>query len=126
MQYLWTSGTSSYIDSTDINLWSATHFVTVTNEENCSDTASIFINEPAVALVATVDSVVNVNCSGDTTGMAFITASGGTGVLTFAWPVGVSTGASDSIGINLTSGITYVVTVTDANLCEDTALIYTI
>ena len=121
VQYLWTSGTSSYIDSTDINLWSATHFVTVTNEENCSDTASIFINEPAVALVATVDSVVNVNCSGDTTGMAFITASGGTGVLTFAWPVGVSTGASDSIGINLTSGITYVVTVTDANLCEDTA-----
>lgn len=116
--YNWTS---SATDSTANNLWAATHFVTVTNEENCADTVSVVIDEPAVALTASVDSLVNVNCASDTSGSAFITVSGGTGPYIFTWPAGVSTGANDSIGINLTSGINYVVTVQDISGCEDTA-----
>lgn len=118
MTYSWSSGGT---DSTETGLWAATHTVTVTNEESCSDTVSVQINEPALAMVASLASKVDVNCAGDSSGLARITVSGGTAPYTFTWPAGVSTGANDSIGINLTSGIRYVVTVTDVNSCEDTA-----
>ena len=118
MTYSWSSGGS---DSTETGLWAATHTVTITNEEGCSDTVSVEIDEPLVSLEASLASKVDVNCAGDSTGTARISVTGGTTPYTYTWPAGVSTGANDSIGINLTSNITYIVTVTDFNGCEDTA-----
>lgn len=118
MTYSWSSGGS---DSTETGLWAATHTVTITNEEGCSDTVSVEIDEPLVSLEASLASKVDVNCAGDSTGTARISVTGGTTPYTYTWPAGVSTGADDSIGINLTSNITYIVTVTDFNGCEDTA-----
>lgn len=120
MTYVWSSGGS---DSTETGLWAATHTVTVTSEEGCSDTLSVNIDEPAVALVASLASKVNVPCAGDSSGSARITVSGGTSPYTFTWPASVVTGANDSIGTNLTAGVTYVVTVQDFNGCEDTAVV---
>ena len=116
--YNWTSSST---DSIANDLWAATHSVTVTNEESCADTITVIIDEPARELIASVASRVNVNCAGDTTGSARISVTGGIGALTYSWPAGVSTGVNDSIGINLSSGINYVVTVEDANGCSDTA-----
>src|SRR6185295_11713031 len=66
---------------------------------------------PAVVL----DSIHNENCFGESIGDIFITASGGTGTLSYLW----SNAATVQDLQNAISG-TYTVTVTDANLCTAT------
>ncbi|MEM9023760.1 MAG: T9SS type A sorting domain-containing protein, partial [Bacteroidota bacterium] len=68
--------------------------------------------------VATEDSSVAALCNGDANGSASVAATGGTMPYAYDWPSG-TTSANDS---NLAAG-TYVVTVTDANGCVDTATV---
>ncbi len=112
--YSWTSGET---DSVATGLWAATHFVTVTNEEGCEDTVSVVISEPAQGLQASMDSIINVSCAGDSSGYAKATVSGGTAPYTFTWSAGTA-GVHDSIRVNLTTGVNYTVTITDNNGCD--------
>ncbi|WP_343021962.1 PKD domain-containing protein [Flavobacterium sp. PL12] len=76
----------------------------------------ISITEPA-GIIASINSQTNILCYGDAIGSATVTASGGSGVLTYLWnttPAQTTTTAS-----GLGAG-TYTVTITDANNCATT------
>lgn len=77
----------------------------------CSVTDSFTLDTmPALSVVA--DSVLHVECKGDSSGYLEVSASGGTGSKGFVW----SNGASSSVVSSLSANV-YSVTVTDANGC---------
>ncbi|MEQ9186463.1 MAG: T9SS type A sorting domain-containing protein [Cryomorphaceae bacterium] len=112
--YLWSNTTASASVS---GLSAGTYTVTMTDANGCNDTSSITIVEPSV-LVASAGAVNNVLCSGDSSGTATASASGGTGPYGFAW----STGDTTDTVTALLAG-TYSVTITDDNGCTDSASI---
>ncbi len=106
--YLWSTGEMTNSLS---NLDGGTYTVTATDDNQCTATVSVLINEPAaitLSVTATGETASNAN-----DGTATATAGGGTGNLTYAW----SNGADTETVSNLAPG-NYEVTVTDANDCE--------
>ncbi|WP_258540802.1 T9SS type B sorting domain-containing protein [Parvicella tangerina] len=88
-----------------------TYDVVVTDDNGCTGTASGAIAEPTAI---TIDSTVtNANCQ-QADGTACVTPSGGTGSFNYLWP----DGSTNSCAANLVAS-TYVVTVTDANNCQE-------
>ncbi len=69
-------------------------------------------------VTAAIQSYNNVSCFGNTNGNATVNVSGGSGNYTYNW----NTGATTSLVSNLAPG-NYVVTVTDALGCNDTATV---
>ena len=110
--YTWSAPVVSTTDSA-VNLAQGTYTVTVKDANNCSSTLSVTINQPVV--ISATTSTTQANC-GASDGSATVSASGGTGTLTYQW-TGGNTNATDP---NLAAG-TYTVTVTDANLCTAVA-----
>ncbi len=108
--YAWMPGGAT--SDTAKNLTAQTYTVTVTDNNGCSNTASVTITEPS-ALTATITSSTDPTCNGINDGSATVTANGGTGNYTYLW-------APDN---EITSSITgkgsrtYTVTVTDNNGC---------
>jgi predicted outer membrane repeat protein len=96
------------------NLTSGNYSVTVTDASGCSVTATATVGEPTALTANAVGS--DVTCNGAGNGSVNLTASGGTGTLSFAWSNAATT--EDLSG--LAAG-TYTVTVTDANGCSATA-----
>lgn len=85
--------------------------VTVTDNNGCTETHDVTINQPSPI---TIDSTVtNANCQ-QADGNACVTPSGGSGSFTYLWP----DGSSNSCAANLIAG-TYIVTVTDINNCQE-------
>jgi len=111
--YAWSSGATS---ATASNLTAGTYTVTVTDANGCTDTETVTITEPTPVVASAVVGD-NVSCNGGNDGEAAASASGGTAGYTFSWSGG---GGSAATATGLTAG-TYIVTVTDANGCEDTA-----
>ena len=75
--YLW-NDPQAQTNAQATNLSSNTYQVTVTDANGCTETGSVFIDEPTpIAVVATPDSA---NCWGDATGSITVEALGGTGV----------------------------------------------
>lgn len=70
------------------------------------------------ALTATISSVTNVNCYGNSNGAATVSVNGNTGSPSYVW----SNGATIFNPTNLAAG-TYIVTVTDQVGCSDTAAV---
>lgn len=89
--------------------------VLVKDAAGCTASLNTTINEPS-ALVATIDSVHNVNCGGTATGDIYLSVTGGTGAYTYSW-----TGGATSQNLTGVAAGHYVVTVTDANGCSTTA-----
>ncbi len=85
---------------------------TVTDGNSCTKTQAVTITQPS-AISSSVSSVTNVACNGGSTGSATISASGGTGSLSYSWAPSGGTAASAS---SLLAG-SYTCTVTDANSC---------
>ena len=82
---------------------------------------------PAVTVVK--DGQVNVLCYGESTGAINITASGGTGTLSYSWTGTDYTGAvfsNTSADLNTLRAGTYNLTVTDDNSCTGTLATVTI
>ena len=80
----------------------------------CTTTASVSITEPS-ALSTTIASQTNVNCFGDSTGIASVGASGGTIGYTYLWGYGVN---ETNVFIDSLPDGVYTVTVTDGTgLC---------
>ena len=111
--YQWPS--SSVTGPSENNLSSGNYNVEVTDVNNCKDTISIAINQPAV-LSSSVSST-NTKCFGSMDGFAAATPSGGTGPYTFLWSPGNS---STNLYTGVSSG-NYDVTITDSKGCTYTS-----
>jgi gliding motility-associated-like protein len=111
LAYNWGSGITSE-DRTGLAAGSYT--VTVTDANLCTTTNTVVITEPTV-LNAT-NTVSNASCNSSANGSIDLTASGGTGVLSYNWGGGIT--SEDRTG--LAAGV-YTVTVTDANACTTTS-----
>lgn len=97
------------------SLTAGTYTVTVTDANNCSDTAVVSITQP-LPLTANADSTT-VSCNGSNNGTAFVSfINGGVAPYVYVWNNG-QTGSSIS---NLSAG-NYTATITDANGCQITA-----
>lgn len=110
--YSWNTGG---ITSSVAGLTAGTYSVTITDVNNCDDSASIVITEPNL-LVASAFLDSNVSCFGYSNGGASSTVSGGTTPYSYAWSN--STTSSSITGVVAS---TYTLTVTDNNNCQDTA-----
>ncbi len=79
-------GNVSFIDG----LSTGTYTINVTDSNNCQNSFSVFIDEPAFDLTAVV-SLDSVICYGDTTGSANIIVQGGTSPYSYLWQNGDTT-----------------------------------
>lgn len=111
LTYAWSGGAGTSPNAT--NLSAGTYTVTVTDGAGCSNSTTVTITQPT-AITASV-STTTATC-GVADGSATVTASGGTGALTYVWTGGPSTATYSGI----TSG-SYTVTVTDGNGCSQSA-----
>lgn len=109
LQYQWAGGPST---SNYNNVPSGNYFVVVTDQNGCTDTASVNVNNiPGV--IASPGSTTNLTCFNSGDGIASVTAAGGNGPYTYTWLPAVSSSSSAS-GI---SAGTYQIVVTDADGC---------
>jgi gliding motility-associated-like protein len=112
--YLWSNGNTTQTIS---SLSPATYTVTVTDDNGCIGNGSVAITQPAAALQGTI-SGTNINCFGQSTGVANLTVTGGTTIYSYNWSNGAST--EDISGVVADN---YSVTITDANSCQTTAAV---
>ncbi len=98
--YLWSNGNTS---TTANGLMEGYAGVTITDDNGCSRSDSVFVSRLTVTATVT-----DVQCSGGTDGSIKLSVSGGVAPYTYAWAGGATT---DSIG-GLMAG-SYLVTVTD-------------
>ncbi|MCD0470461.1 T9SS type A sorting domain-containing protein [Flavobacterium sp. JAS] len=110
--YVWapSGGTSD----TASNLTAGNYSVTITSANGCSIVKNFTITEPSA--LAVTPSQTNLLCNGATTGSASVVVTGGTGSYTYAWS---PSGGTAQTATGLSAG-TYIVTITDASLCQTT------
>ncbi|MFZ5553513.1 MAG: gliding motility-associated C-terminal domain-containing protein [Bacteroidota bacterium] len=97
------------------NMCVGTYTLTVTDGNGCVQTGNATVNEPTPLSLSTT--AVDANCN-QNDGSGCVIASGGTPGYVYQWPAG----QTNSCESNLFAG-TYLVIVTDANLCSDTAAV---
>ena len=112
--YAWPGGLTG---ATQTTLCAGSYIVTATDANNCTETVSFTLTEPA-AIVANQTLVSGVMCNGVCDGSVTYLPTGGTAPYTITWPAGV-TNANDT-ATALCANTTYTVTVTDANNCTVT------
>jgi gliding motility-associated-like protein len=106
--YSWSNGATT---ANNNYLSADTYFVTVTDNNGCTSTNSIVINEPTL-LTATITSTTNASCNGVSNGSATVIGGGGIPPYSYLW----STGSTNTTVTGLSAG-TYTVTVTDSHGC---------
>jgi hypothetical protein len=97
-----------------LNVAANNYTVTVTDANNCTQSANYTITEPT-ALTLNAPTITNVSCFGGNNGSITANPTGGTGAYTYTWN---PSGSSQTI-TNLTAG-SYDVTISDANNCSIT------
>ncbi|MEO8087050.1 MAG: CotH kinase family protein [Bacteroidota bacterium] len=115
--YSWSPGGNT--TSTVNNLCAGAYIVTTTDSNGCVKRDTIQITQPTV-LNAIANTFSGVSCNGDNNGTASVSASGGTPPYGYSWS---PAGGNSSNASNLSAG-TYIVSVTDNNLCVDTVVIH--
>ncbi len=110
--YLWNTNPGQTTDSIN-SLRAGTYLVTVTDANNCTQTASETVTEPAQLTVSHTST--NVDCNGANTGSINLTATGGVPAYSFQWSTTPSVNSPSVSG--LTAG-SYSVTTNDANSCS--------
>lgn len=111
--FLWNTGATSAMIG---NLPAGTYTVTLTDQNGCTDVATVAVGQPPLLTVSINAS--ELVCEGESTGTAMAVPNGGTAPYTYEW----STGATTQTIMGLGAG-TYSVTVTDANECEAVAMV---
>ena len=104
----WSNGETSE-DLT--GLLSGNYFVIVQDDNLCESFISGFIEQPE-APISAIDSLSQVLCSGDSTGVILIEATGGTAPYTYLWDNTETTANINSLPIG-----DYTLTITDDHLC---------
>jgi len=105
--YLWSSGGGS---ATESGLVAGTYTVTVTDINNCTQTASFTVEQPLLLSLTGIE--IEANCFGSSTGKVDVTVVGGTIPYNFLW----SNSATTEDLNNVLAG-TYSLIVTDAGGC---------
>jgi hypothetical protein len=108
--YAWSTGGTA---ATETGLAAGNYFVLITDANGCSTSAAVTISEPDAITFSTSHS--NVSCNAGNNGSATVSATGGTGTLTYAW----SSGGTAATETGLTAG-NYSVIITDSNACTVT------
>ena len=119
-----TGGTQQYTyhwndnneDANRTNLSVGSYSVTITDNHNCSTTASASISQPTALNVN--GNATNISCFGRNDGAISISVSGGTESYTYQW----NGQTSEANQTNLSAG-DYSLVVTDANTCTATFLV---
>lgn len=114
--YTWSGGTATNaVGDTVTDLLSGTYYASITDANGCLFVDSVLITEPAKLL--TVMDSIDVLCFGDSTGRAWVTATGGIigAGYDYTWSGGIPIGDGDTVR-TLRAG-TYYVTVTDDTGC---------
>ena len=106
----WSNGGSGTSIS---NLSAGVYTAFVQDQGGCIDSISVTITEPTSALSVQLNTLQNIACYGDASGVIAIAVSGGEAPYSFTWSNGMS---ADSI-FNLTAG-SYTVTVMDNRGCS--------
>ncbi len=109
--YTWSTIGGSGLNAT--GLQAGTYVATVTDNHNCIGVVSIDVLEPPQ--ITPVISTTPVTCPGGGDGSANVTATGGTGALTYTWNTGVSGNS-----ISMKQAGAYSVTITDQINCTST------
>ncbi len=106
------------ISNTLNNLSASNHTIYVKDSKGCEVNFSATISEPATS-ISEILSTTNITCNTLTDGKASLTASGGTGTLTYSWAGTGSVSSFTSTSASLTglAAGTYNYVVTDANSC---------
>ena len=110
--YSWNT-TPAQSNATAASLTTGMYTVIVTDNNACTFTDSILVNEPPQIQVST--SVIDATCFGTLDGSITATPSMGVGNYSYLWSPGGQTGQT---AINLGAG-TYIVVATDANGCSN-------
>ena len=106
--YSWSNGT---ISEDLFNVMSGTYSLEVKDANGCMERMITEINQPE-ELVVTLDSLVDVECASNVTGLISIQSTGGVAPYNYQWNSGQTTNTVE----NVTAG-RYMATVTDANGC---------
>jgi gliding motility-associated-like protein len=114
--YAWTPNAGS--SGTISNLASGTYSVVVTDANGCTATGNATVNTNNGPSISVTNSS-NVTCFGASNGSATVSATGGTGTLTYSWSPGGLTGATQ----NALAPNTYTVTVTDGGGCTNSTTV---
>lgn len=109
--YQWTTGASI---PTVTGLGAGNYCVTVTDANGCSTSVCSTLTNPVELTASTVST--DATCFGSTNGKVTLTASGGTGTLTYLWSNSAATANLNNVAAN-----NYTVTVTDTKGCTITA-----
>ena len=119
--YTYTWSTSPTQTGTTVsNVPAGAYDVTVQDSHSCPEVLTVNIDNAAAPIISEVmSSHVDVLCNGNTTGVAEVSGSGGTGALTYAWSSSGNTGTTET-GLGAGS---YTVTVEDANHCSSSITI---
>lgn len=112
--YIWSNGA---VTATAANLTAGNYTVTITDNQGCTGTATVTVDEPAPITVTKDDNrSVDIFCFGDDNGVLAVIASGGTAPYTYEWSDGTNIIGNTDLIDGLRSGV-YRVTVTDATGC---------
>ncbi|MFC2104096.1 T9SS type A sorting domain-containing protein [Bacteroidota bacterium] len=117
--YFWTTSDGSGLVATNKNqsgLTAGTYNVTVTDANSCESPDSYDVVEPTELQITNEEKTDVTTCFGDNTGTITITASGGTGVLTYTLNPGAIQTNNTGIFTGTQAG-TYTVDVDDENTC---------
>jgi outer membrane protein OmpA-like peptidoglycan-associated protein len=109
--YLWSNGAKT---EDLLNTLAGNYSVKVSDANGCVSSINAIVTEPA-KLSLVLDSLLNVACSGQSTGKVSVHATGGMAPYKYLWNTGATT---QRLG-NVISG-DYSVSVTDANGCKAT------
>ena len=110
--YTWSNGGAT---GTINNIFSGSYVATVTDGNGCTATTTATVSDVGAATITLQGQQDNI-CFGGSIGSATVTATGGTGLLTYIWSNG---GTTTSIS-NLPAG-SYVISVSDAGGCLATS-----
>ncbi len=114
--YLWSPSASTTATATGLS--AGTYTITVTDKNGCTQTSTAIVTSPS-NVTATITASTNILCNGGSTGLAIVTAAGGTAPYTYLWnPSGQTTATATGL-----SALTYTVTVTDNTGCSTTATV---
>ncbi|MCW3104199.1 MAG: C-terminal target protein [Bacteroidetes bacterium] len=114
--YSWSPAGGS--GATASSLCATNYTVTITDAVSTSITKTFTITQPPAIIINTV-SQTNVSCFGGSNGAAQVSATGGTGTLSYNWTPGNPSGDGTGSVTGLSAQV-YTVTVTDANSCTAT------
>ncbi len=109
LSFTWSNGETT---QNATQLCEGQNFVVVSDELGCSRVLEVNITGPS-KIITTVSIINNPLCSGSADASAQITATGGTGNITFEW----DNGTTGQVVSGLAAG-KYYVTATDQNLCS--------